>query len=148
MSDTGVVVFDFATWQSTFPELATVTPAQAGFYFDEATDIVSNTAASAVRDVGKRSRLYSNLVAHFAVLAQRNAAGGSGLVGSITNASEGSVSVAAKYEGEKSEAWWLQTTYGANALRVLRQSALSRPVLGRRTVFDPRWGAGRGSWRG
>ena len=106
-----VAVFDYTTWAARYPELAaTVDAALAGIYFDEACLYLNNTDASSVVNAAKRLVLLNMLTAHIAAM---NMPGSSALVGRISNASEGSVSVAADYQAPGTAAWYAQTKYGA-----------------------------------
>lgn len=106
-----VAVFNYGTWAASYPELAeTVTPTMANAYFGQACFILDNTNCSPVRDVTQRLGLLNMLVSHYAVLYS---ASRGGLVGRISSATEGSVSVAAEYKGPQSAAWFIQTPYGA-----------------------------------
>jgi hypothetical protein len=118
----GVVVFDataYALWSALYPELTTapiapfvaVTLAQAQAYFGLTGLYLDNTACSPVPDAspgGARATLLGMIVAHLAWLAQTP------LVGRISNATKGSVSVQAEMAPPtNSSAWWMQTKYGA-----------------------------------
>jgi hypothetical protein len=112
----GVVTFDFGVWSARYPELVpNVTPAQAQAYFQEATLYLSNTDSSPVRDINRRALLLNMLTAHIAALNSGvSGQAASPLVGRITSASEGSVSVSV--DGgpvSGSSAWFLATRYGA-----------------------------------
>lgn len=108
---TGVVTFDYGAWSARYPELVAATSATlAGMYFAEATMYLDNTSASPVIDLGQRAVLLNMLTAHIAKLNNANA---TGLVGRVSSASEGSVSVQTTYaEPVGSRAWYDQTHYG------------------------------------
>jgi hypothetical protein len=110
----GVVTFDYALWSLRYPEFAVVSSLVAGEYFTEATLYLDNTACSVVQDAsagGQRALLLNMLTAHIASL---NGFGSSPLVGRISQATEGSVSVSAEYgPASGTSAWFLQTKYGA-----------------------------------
>lgn len=108
-----IVAFDPATFRARYPELAALNDVTLTEYFAEATIYLDNTDASRVDDVTVRAVLFNMLVAHIAALSARAASGG--LVGRITDATEGSVSVSASIGPESgSSAWFMQTGYGAN----------------------------------
>jgi hypothetical protein len=121
MSDTqGVVVFDYTAWTQRYPEFAAVDATTAGLYFTEATLYCDNTPCSPVRDLNQRALFLNMLTAHVAKLAAMAAAskGGSGaLVGPISSASEGSVSVSVTPLSATNQSpgadWFFQTPYGA-----------------------------------
>ena len=152
----GVVVFDYAGWKARFPEFAPGPDASlAQLYFNDAGIFLDNTAASQVADLTQREQLLWLLTAHIAKLSGWPAAatGGSGLVGPITSATEGSVSVSvAELAGANAtalQAWLSQTQYGAmfyamtTAYRMARYYPGRQPYLG----VGPRF-IGRGSWYG
>jgi hypothetical protein len=86
-------------------------------YFNEAGIYCDNTANSLITDDsagGLRSMLLNMLTAHIAALnAVINGQASSSIVGRVTSASEGSVSVSADYQAPGSAAWFAQTKYGA-----------------------------------
>lgn len=115
------VVFDYTTWAARYPELASSVAAPlAQAYFDEATLYCSNGDDALVpydptSGVTVRAIYLNMLTAHIAAL---NAAIGgnasSPLVGRISSATEGSVSVSADMPSQPgSAAWYQQTKYGA-----------------------------------
>ncbi|WP_336747889.1 DUF4054 domain-containing protein [Pantoea vagans] len=110
-----VVVFDLAAFRARYPEFETVSDALLNAYFIEATVYLNNTDTSPVTDVNQRAVFLNMLVAHLA--AMNSGVGGqasSGLVGRVTSASEGSVSVSVDAGPSSSASWWyLQTPYGA-----------------------------------
>lgn len=123
---TPAVTFDFAVWAAQFPELTKIGPALAQGYFARACNIFDNSvcnpayAAGAVPFTG----YLFLLTAHVAFLnaprddkGNPSAAGQAAppLVGRISSASEGSVSVSTEFNagGSPSEAYFTQTRYGA-----------------------------------
>lgn len=112
----GIVTFDDAAWVVAYPNFASVPEATAQTYFNRATLYLDNTPGSIVQDAsvgGQRETLLYLLTAHIAQLAA-NFASGNTLVGRISTASEGSVSVATDYAAPGSAAWYVQTGYGAD----------------------------------
>ncbi|QDH17413.1 DUF4054 domain-containing protein [Swingsia samuiensis] len=113
----GVVTFDYTVWSQRFPSLAkSVNEGLAKAYFDEATLFLNNTPYSLVRDVNKRAALLGYLTAHIAQLNLPKEAGGNGagIVGRVSNASRGSVSISVDNGTQAgSAAWFMQTQYGA-----------------------------------
>ncbi|MBO1326053.1 DUF4054 domain-containing protein [Acetobacter sp. TBRC 12305] len=124
----GVVVFDYGAWSALYPTLAAnVDTAQAQGYFDLACLYLDNTPASTVRDLNGRAALLGLLVAHLASLALPQSQGGAGgLVGRVSEATRGSVSVKTEFATlSERAAWFGQTQYGASfwaATRGLRQA--------------------------
>ena len=106
-----IVVFDLAAFRATYPEFAAVSDLLLNSYFVLAQRFLDNTEASPVTDVAVRSIYLNMLVAHICALM---APGSSALVGRISGATEGSVSVQVSMpEGSPSAAWFQQTKYGA-----------------------------------
>ena len=109
-----IVTFDNAAFVARYPQLATVTSDSLEACFAEAGLYLNNTDASIVSDVVERGLLLNMLTAHIATLNAAIAAGG-GLVGRVTSATEGSVTVTVDYGAvTNSQAWYAQTPYGAN----------------------------------
>lgn len=109
------VVFDPTSFLTRFPEFSTVNTALLGEYFIEATLKLDPTDASLVQDQNQRSVLLNLLTAHIAALEQGTGEDGpSGVVGRVSSASQGSVSVSLDYGAvSQSQAWYVQTPYGA-----------------------------------
>lgn len=105
------VTYDDQWWRARYPELAEWTsPAVAENYFGLAQGML----VGGVCDVPTQQRLLGLLTAHIVKLfAPVGGEAPSGLVGRISNASEGSVSVATDFPANPSAAWFNQTTYGA-----------------------------------
>lgn len=125
MSSTGIAVFVFADWAALYPELVaptetppgtgTTTAAMAANDFTMAGLYLNNTACSVVVDVALRTSLLYLITAHIAALAARQRAepDGNAIVGRISDATQGSVSVASDVgTTSQSQAWWYQTQYG------------------------------------
>jgi hypothetical protein len=119
-----VLAFDYPTWIARFPEF-TNTPnvaVLAPLMFNEASLYVSNTDQSPIVDLTVRALILNLVTAHLMFLNYGiGAAGASQLVGRISNATEGSVTVATQYAEAKpgSRAWFDQTKYGAQAYAAL-----------------------------
>ena len=104
-----VAAFDLAAFRARYPEFSAVADATLGAYFLEAGLYLDNTDGSPVINLGTRLMLLNMLVAHIAAL------GAAALVGRISSASEGSVSVSADMGPVTgSSAWFLQTKYGSS----------------------------------
>ena len=112
----GVVVFDPVAFRTRYPEFSTLTDGMLTAYFNEATLYLNNSESSLVTDVTQRSVLLNMAVAHLAALYSGiNGQAPSQLVGRITQASEGSVSVSSDIGPvSNTAAWWMQTKYGAS----------------------------------
>lgn len=118
-----VVTFDPTGFLARYPEFSTVATASITACFNEATLYLDNTDASLVADVTRRAVLLNMLTAH--ITAMNFGVGGesaSQLVGRVSNASEGSVSVATDVLAQPgSAAWCLQTKYGYAYWQATRQ---------------------------
>lgn len=111
-----VAVFDYAAWIVRFPEFINTPPDRAQAYFDEAALLyLDNSDNSRVPDAPRRLILLNLLVAHLAKLYDgSNGNPANELVGRISSASEGSVSVSADIGAASgSQVWFMQTKYGA-----------------------------------
>ncbi|MFZ4835766.1 DUF4054 domain-containing protein [Rouxiella sp. Mn2063] len=111
----GVVVLDISKFRAMFPEFSNVDDTLLPFLFDQATDYLNNTVYSLVTDVIKRERLLYLLIAHLAYMryGDANGNGGTGMVGRLSSASEGSVSVSSDAgQIEFRYMWYTQSPYG------------------------------------
>ena len=111
----GVVTLDIPNFRAMYPEFSNITDVQLPFLFSQATDYLNNTEFSLIDDVVKRERLLYLMMAHLAYLRFGNnkGNGGSGLVGRISSASEGSVSVSTDLgQVEFRYSWYAQSPYG------------------------------------
>lgn len=109
-----VVVFDPAAFKVVFDEFATVPDAKLNYYFNLAATTILDNSENACIPLAERTILFDLLVAHQAELKKRIEEGNSGLVGRISSASEGSVSISTDYQIQGNTAqWYNQTPYGA-----------------------------------
>jgi len=113
----GVVTFDYAAWALLFPTLATsIDEDTATAYFGIAELYLQNQPWSQVCDLTKRALILNLLTAHIAVLfGSINGQPPQPLVGRISQATEGSVSVSVDFPENPNAAWFNQTPYGAAA---------------------------------
>lgn len=111
----GIVVFDVDAFRKRYPEFAAVPDLLLQEYFTEATIYLDNTDSSRVSDLTQRAMLLNMLTAHITQLnSGSKGKGASELVGRISSATQGSVSVSADMGPvSNTEAWYLQTKYGA-----------------------------------
>ena len=132
------VVFNYAVWTARYPEFANVSEPLAQSYFDEAGLYFANTGGW-LSSLPTAPTLLNMLTAHIAWLyAPRDASGNPAstgapaaeLVGRISSATEGSVSVVTEFqsEGGPSQAWFLQTKYGASFWQATAQFRTARYV--------------------
>lgn len=138
-----IVIFDPAAFKLAYPLFAAVDNSLLTNYFNIATMYLSNTDCSIVQDVNRRQTLLWLLTAHIAYLSGAlNPGGVPGLVGRVSNATEGSVSVATEYPMSPNSAWFLQTQWGAIfwqatlSLRSFRYRARPTVVEGRNGRFN------------
>lgn len=111
----GVVEFNVAEFREMYPTITVqvATDAQLEMFFLEAELLFNNTPQSCVKDLKKRKIYLYLVVAHLATL-QSQVDAGNMLVGRLSSASEGSVSISSEYGTlGNSEKWWVQTPYGA-----------------------------------
>lgn len=114
-----IITFNYDSWVQLFPNFAYISQPQADLYFALATQLQRNDGGGPVTDVQTQTNLLNLLTAHIAQLFAPAPNGQTGrdpsIVGRITNASEGSVSVATEMPmpTNPSSAWFLQTAYGA-----------------------------------
>lgn len=107
-----VVEFVVTEFREMYPKI-TASDLQLESFFYEAELLFNNTSKSCVKDLKKRKVLLYMIVAHLATLQSQVDAGNT-LVGRLSSASEGSVSVSSEYGTlGSSEKWWAQTPYGA-----------------------------------
>lgn len=152
----GIAVFDYAVWSARYPLIAPkVSEPLASSYFTEAGALyLDNTDCSIVQDVPTRLMLLNMLVAHIALLGGAGAAGEAGLVGRISSATEGSVTIQADYNASPgSEQWYAQTGPGAAfwaataRYRTMRYVPGPQPFLGVPGMITRGFGGyGNGGW--
>lgn len=113
-----VVVYDALTFAARFPELAGVSQTQLTWYWQLAGDYVNNTDCSIVPYDPPNCLLRSDAlyltVAHLAKIFGTNGSiQPSPIVGRISTATEGSVSVGTAVDLKSQAAqWWLSSPYG------------------------------------
>jgi hypothetical protein len=125
-----VVTFDPAEFRVLYPAFGTLTDAQLRYAFDQACLYLNNTDASQVVDVAERKTLLYMLTAHICQLQYgANGQGASGMVGQITSATQGSVSVSvAQIDAPGTSSWFMQTQYGASYWAATARYRLARYV--------------------
>ena len=109
-----VVVFDADEFRAAYPQFSKLSDEQLGAAFDTACLVLDNSESSPVpydpdKGVKDRKTLLYMLVCHLATLALR----GTGAVGVLTSASEGSVSTGFTLPPKLNDAgWYAQTQCG------------------------------------
>ena len=120
----GIVEFSAPEFLASYPEFTGINQAMPTALendFTGATMLLNNSCCSRVQDANQRLFLLYLLTAHTAAIAQGTNDGNGnmtpplGVVGRISDASEGDVSVSAQWEAppNPSAAYFLQTKYGA-----------------------------------
>ena len=146
------VVFDPAGFVARYPEFAALTTAQLTAYFSEACLYCANSTSNPAYCAGVLPQLLNMMTAHVAWLYAPQAGGlpaptgspASPLVGRITNASEGTVSVATANDYPPgSVQWYQQTTYGASYWAATAQFRTMQYRTSPRRLMGG-WGAGFG----
>ena len=121
-STTPPVTFDPTGFVALYPEFAALTPTQLTAYFSEACLYCSNDVCNPAWGAGVLPQLLNMLTAHVAWLRAPTSGGlpaaqgaaPSSLVGRITSATEGTVSVGTTADYPPGSAqWYTSTTYGA-----------------------------------
>lgn len=126
-----VVTFDAAAFILRYPEFSGVSVTLLQAYFDEATLIVNNTNSAFISNVTERQVLLWAFVAHLAYINNgANDEGASGIVGRISSASEGTVSVSSDYTSTLNSQWYNQTPYGAKFWQLTAKYRTMRYVPG------------------
>lgn len=144
-----VATFNYAIWSAIYPELATSIPqAQARGYWYQAQLYCDNSPTSVIRDLTQREILLGMMTAHIAALrAPLNGQPSSPLVGRITNATQGSVSVATQNDYPAGTAqWFQQTKYGAEFYAATAQYRSMRYVPGPVPIVEPYGNKFPGPW--
>lgn len=142
-----VAVFDYAAWVARYPEFGAVSEQRAALFFAEAGLYLDNTDASPVQDVAMRLVLLNMATAHIAALSGALNADGkpSGLVGRVSSASEGSVSVSTELGLVPGSAvWFQQTSYGLSFWQATKGYRSAVYVAPQPYNFEPWAGA---TWR-
>lgn len=156
----GVVQFSYAAWLAVYPEFThpggpiPVSQPQAENFFAQATMLHANDGSGPVCGPAQQLALLNAVTAHLAAIfapAQGQPAA-SDLVGRISNASEGTVSVAIQNDYPSGTAqYWQQTKYGSfywEATKTFRRASyLPNPRSGVQPYY-PGYGFGNGEGSG
>jgi hypothetical protein len=138
-------VFNYAAWQALYPEFTTTVTSeqQALGYFAVATIYLRNDGSGPVTDPTVQLALLNMLVAHIAQLRVGSTVqANSGLVGRISSATQGSVSVTVDNQAPGGAAWFAQTKYGFDYWQATGSYRLAGYTPGVRRNFNP-WPGGR-----
>lgn len=148
------VEFNYTKWAAMFPYLANggVTQSVAESFFEVAEFLFANSACSPVKDPARRLMYFNYIVAHLARLAgypvaTSGTAAPTGMVGRVSSATEGTVSVSSEYGPlTASNAWWLQTPEGATFWQLTASLRTARYIPAPPRYFGPLRRLG-GPWR-
>lgn len=134
-----VAVFDYAKWTAMFPYMAAVPEAVADGFFTVAELLFANDDCSPIADTDKRLVFLNYIVAHLARLAGYPAGTGpDGMVGRVSSATEGTVSIDSDYGTvRESQAWWIQTPEGATFWQLTRFLRTARYIAPAPRYFGP-----------
>lgn len=130
------VTWNETKWRAIYPQFATVTSEQLAALWQMATAIVDNSEGTPIpydpdNGVFVREIILYALVCHLATIATQDAAG---QPGTLTNASEGSVSAGFYMPqfpgGGVSAAWYNQTPCGRTVWVMLRRFSLGGRYYG------------------
>lgn len=110
----GIVVFNPTEFAARYPSFATVAEAVLQQNFNQAELMLNNSCCSVVRDAPTRQILLNLATAHItALLNGVNGQPPTGIVGRISSATQGSVTVQAEMlQQSESAAYWQQTPWG------------------------------------
>lgn len=147
-----IAVFNYLQWAALFPALGdSVDEATASGFFSIAGFLLDNSDCSPVPDVNARLTYLNYVTAHLAALSGYPVAAGqvpspSGVIGRVSSATEGTVSVDSEWGGSvsKSEAFWLQSQYGAIFWQLTRWLRTARYVPAPPRYFGPGLGGRAG----
>jgi len=108
------VTFVYADWALAYPEFSNVTESQiTARILPSAKQAIAGFIDCVVAPQDQTNFLWL-MVAHLCMLNFGTAKSpATGLVGRISSATEGSVSVDVEFTATKAQAWYVQTTYGA-----------------------------------
>lgn len=111
----GVVQFDPEAFKAAYPQFAAVPDTALTGNFDTASLLLQNTCCSVVQDANKRAQFLNLITAHLTQLLNGiNGQAASGVVGRISDATEGSVSVSTEFATQSEmAAFYAQTQFGA-----------------------------------
>lgn len=131
--------FDYTAWVAIYPQFATLTQTQV---VDGALPIAEiycrNDGGGPVSTTAIQTTLLGLMVAHICQLIYGiNGQAPSSLVGRISGATEGSVSVATDYPATQASAWYLQTPFGASFWAATAVYRTMRYLPGPQRCFNP-----------
>ena len=152
----GVVVsFSYAAWIALFPQFGASTPEFTALTEQQVVGVIlplaeqycRNDGGGPVTNANVQTQLLNLMVAHIAQLlfgSSRQPA--SSVVGRVSNASEGSVAVSVEFPTTPTNAWYVQTQYGAAYWQLILPYRLGRYVP--KVTPQRQFGLGFGPWWG
>lgn len=141
----GVVVFEPGPFKTAYPSFSTVPDAALNLNFLLATLALNNTCRSIVLDANERETLLNLLTAHItALLNGVNGAPPAGIVGRISTATEGSVSVSAEFIASAAASWFIQTQWGAMFWQLTLKYRTMHYIPAPAQCYGPGWPGLRG----
>jgi hypothetical protein len=144
MADTYPLAFEYDAFIAAFPGFTGTPGPVAAAQWDMANLYFANDATNpaVTRGAVVMRQLLNLVTAHLLTLLGYPVTGGgsgkpAGMVGRISSASEGSVSVSAEWKGSgsPSEEWWLMTQYGAMFWQATAQFRTMRYVPNPTVVY-------------
>jgi hypothetical protein len=137
----GVAIdYTYAQWIAAYPQFtSTVTSdAFANTVYPLAQQYCRNDGGGPVSSSQIQTVLLGLMCSHIAqLLFGVNGQGPSGIVGRVTDATEGSVSVSADFPATPANAWFLQTQFGASFWQATAAYRVMRYIPGPRRAFNP-----------
>lgn len=133
------VDFSYANFISTYPQFASLSePQVVQGALPVAELYCRNDGGGPVTTAQTQTTLLNLMVAHICQLMYgANGQPSAGIVGRISNATEGSVSVAAEYPMTPNNAWFMQTPFGAAFWTATAAYRTMRYVPGPRRNLNP-----------
>lgn len=139
------VTFNYQNWAATFPQFSpALNETQVtGLILPIAEVYCRNDGGGPVSKAETQTVLLNLMVAHCAQLmfgpngTGITGTGGTQLVGRISDATEGSVSVSADFPSTPNNAWFLQTEFGAMFWAATAAYRTMRYIPGPRRCFNP-----------
>lgn len=134
-----IVTFDYAAFIAIYPQFASLSePQVVQGALPVAELYCRNDGSGPVSTADTQTTLLNLMVAHICqIMYGANGQGPAGIVGRISNATEGSVSVAAEFPMTPSNAWFMQTPFGAAFWQATAAYRTMRYMPGPRRIFNP-----------
>ena len=138
-----IVTFDLAAWQLAFPQFASLTQEQVVVLALPIAEMYCrNDGGGPVSTAQTQTTLLNLMVAHICQLLygpNPGTAGGgaSGIVGRISGATQGTISVQSEFPTTPTNAFFLQTEFGAMFWAATASYRTARYIPGPRRIFNP-----------